>query len=287
MTLLTFRRVATVLLLSGAAANANASWNHYKHCGDDGGEDSSCQSALAEATYDLIDNTITSNSSDLNLNGMSVDVSAWSDTAGYNDDIVTQAHLNRISSKWGYGVLNNDWEYDHNIPDHAIDNVNQYYYNVKDFDFVLFSFSEATTLTNANFTYTYNSRDTQVSVAALDSLDGLMSGSQRWDEIVAGALSAGSFDVENCDTGYQASFDLGSQAQYWLVGAYNTVFGDIGGRMYNDAFKLASVGFKAGNNGDSSPSAQVSEPATLGLLLAGGLLAGWRKKQGEKTHQKK
>lgn len=117
-------------------------------------------------------------------------------------------------------------------------------------------------------------------MAALDSISGLTSGSQTWSDIVADALTTASYDIENCDyVEHRADFDISDTSQYWLIGAYNTVFENIGGYIGNDAFKLSSVGFSVANDSPPAPSAEVSEPTTLGLLLAGVFLVAWRRKQ--------
>ena len=54
-----------------------------------------------------------------------------------------------------------------------------------------------------------------------------------------------------------------------VVGAYNTVFGKIDGRVGNDAFKLANIGFSVTETTGTPDTTEVSEPglsATHGLL---------------------
>lgn len=245
-----------------------------------------CDSALGEHVYNLVNDGVYSGisaiDSYINVAGINISVSSWADTYGKLDDLVVSADNYKISNHYGYGVTNQDWEYSHSYPDHAIDNVNTVRGNWQDFDFVLFSFNESVTLQGASFSWVYNQKDTQVSVAALENLDALTSGSNTWDDIVSNAITS-SYSVKktnssNAHLNYKSEFALSTTAKYWLIGAYNKVFGNIGGSSSNDAFKLTNIGFSIDNDQPNSNVAEVSEPATLGLLFASGLLVMWRRK---------
>ena len=150
----------------------------------------------------------------------------------------------------------------------------------RDYDFVLLSFDSAVTLTGASFSWLYSGSDSQVSVAALSNTSKLTSGVNTWSDIVANALTSASFDIENCEyLDHRADFTFTESAQYWLVGAYNTVFGNIGGHVGNDAFKLANVGFSVTESAGTPTPTEVSEPRTIGLLMACSLLVMWRRKK--------
>ncbi|MDP2534304.1 exosortase-dependent surface protein XDP1 [Alteromonas stellipolaris] len=280
----------TLLPLSNAEAGSSK-WHNsdYSGCSLNSGSSNTdlCESALGENIYDLVDDGVQSGTDPFNSNitvgGVNISVSAWSDTYGNKDDIVVDAKLEKISDYYGYGVTNDDWETYYN-PDHAIDNVNKVNGNVTDFDFVLLSFDQAVTVSGASFSWIYSNSDSQVSVAALDSISGLTSGSQTWNDIVADALTTASYDIENCDyVEHRADFEISDTSQYWLIGAYNTVFGNIGGYVGNDAFKLSSVGFSIANENPPAPSTEVSEPTTLGLLLAGVFVVAWRRKNTQRS----
>ncbi|ALM89947.1 MULTISPECIES: exosortase-dependent surface protein XDP1 [Alteromonas] len=280
----------TLLPLSNAEAGSSK-WHNsdYSGCSSNSGSSNTdlCESALGENIYDLVDDGVQSGtdpfSSNITVGGVNISVSAWSDTYGNKDDIVVDAKLEKISDYYGYGVTNDDWETYYN-PDHAIDNVNKVNGNVTDFDFVLLSFDQAVTVSGASFSWIYSNSDSQVSVAALDSISGLTSGSQTWNDIVADALTTASYDIENCDyVEHRADFEISDTSQYWLIGAYNTVFGNIGGYVGNDAFKLSSVGFSIANESPPAPSTEVSEPTTLGLLLAGVFVVAWRRKNTQRS----
>jgi len=136
------------------------------------------------------------------------------------------------------------------------------------------------TLTGASFSWLYDSRDSQVSVAALSNTSKLTFGVNTWGDIVADALTSASFDIENCEyLDHRADFTFTESAQYWLVGAYNTVFGNIGGRVGNDAFKLANIGFSVTETTSIPDTTEVSEPGTIGLLMACSIFVMWRRKK--------
>ena len=291
--------IASLSLLAVAVStSASATGHHghrYQHCGSNNSQPSQCESPLGENTYDLMKDGIASGvkpnaNSSIDIAGVNVSVSSWADTRGgfsyddgrwgYNNKVTSAGELDKFSG--GYGVSNEqDGRYWH---DHAIDNHSASYYgaDATDYDFLLFSFDSDVTLTGASFGWAENKYNTQVSVAGLSDISALTSGSSTWKDVLQQSVTAGSFDVTYCDPGYTSAFNFTSSAQYWLVGAYNTVFGDIGGTLRDDAFKLSALGFNRSDSAGPGPSTQVSEPTTLGLLVAGGLFAGWRKQRNNK-----
>ncbi|WP_346992832.1 exosortase-dependent surface protein XDP1 [Alteromonas gracilis] len=278
--------LATIVFNGDAVAGYNSSY-YKSNCGNYAqSTNPKCDSPVGEHVYNLVNSGVyegtSSTSSNVSIGGINVSMTSWADTYGQLDDIVVGANSYKISNYYGYGVTNQDWEYSNSYPDHAIDNVNSVRGNWQDFDFVLFSFSEAVTLQGANFSWVYDKSDTQVSVAALTSIETLTSGRNTWDDIVGNAITS-SYNVEKCDSSdahlkYKSEFSLDTTAKYWLVGAYNKVFGNIGGSSTNDAFKLTSIGFET-KGGTSPPTpTEVSEPGTIGILFATGLLIAWRRK---------
>lgn len=276
----------------GVITTASAGYRHnynYSQCGGSSTQTDAaeCNSPLGENVYNLVDHGIfestSANLSTVSIGGIDVAVSGWADTFGHNDDIVIAADTYKISDKYGYGITNEDWESTYNSPDHAIDNVNTRHHNLQDFDFVLFSFSDDVTLQGANFSWVFNQYDTQVSVAALENISALTSGSKTWSDIAGNAITS-SYNVEKCDSTdehlqYKSEFAFNTSSRYWLVGAYNTVFGDIGGKFNNDAFKLTSVGFSVTETNGTPDTTEVSEPGTMGLLMACSLFVIWRRKK--------
>merc|ERR1712187_954963 len=276
----------------------------YSHCGSssqNNDQSNVCNSPLGEYTYDLVDDKVTqtnqTNNSFVQIDGLNINMSAFSDTQGVTGETVVGAKLEKISDKWAYGITNNDEAYYRGGADHAIDNLNYFssgsdssknyrFTNVeRDYDFILLSFDSAVTLTGASFSWLYDSRDSQVSVAALSNTSKLTSGVNTWSHIVEDALTSASFDIESCEyLDHRADFTFTESAQYWLVGAYNTVFGNIGGEFNNDAFKLANIGFSVTETAGTPDPTEVSEPGTIGLLMACSLFVMWRRK---KNHLKK
>ena len=299
----------TVLLLSTAllsTLSANSAFatyykkQSYSHCGSSSqsNEQSNvCNSPLGEYTYDLVDDKVTqtnkTNNSFVQIDGLNISMSAFSDTQGVTGETVVGAKLEKISDKWAYGVTNSDEANYKGYSDHAIDNLNYFssgsdnsknyrFTNVeRDYDFILLSFDSAVTLTGASFSWLHSSSDSQVSVAALGNTAKLTSGVNTWTDIVADALTSASFDIESCEyLDHRADFTFTESAQYWLVGAYNTVFGKtIDGRIGNDAFKLANIGFSISETAGTPDTTEVSEPGTIGLLMACSLFVMWRRKK--------
>lgn len=275
---------AVVSFYATAGSSSSHSSSYYeKYDACQSSSQGDCNSALGESVYNLITDGIdpwkSASSSDIEIDGVSISMTAWSDTVGtYNDDIVTDAAIVDLGG-YGYGVYNKDDEYYGSNPDHAIDSVNTLSHNVDyDFDYVMFSFSEEVTLTGAGFSWVGDDDNTQLSIAGLNDISGLISSEQTWANIVEGALTSGSYDINSYQSIDIAQFDETASAQYWLVGAYNSVFGQLDSTMFDDAFKLASIGFSKPGSSQTDPTS-VSEPRTLGAFLACALVVAWRRKR--------
>lgn len=215
----------------------------------------------------------------LNMNGVNLRLSAWSNGNGSNVYSVSNSEIRGYRNNQGqvgYGITNLD-ENPHS-PDHATDNIGE------GFDFFLLSFDTEVTLDSANFSWlpwrvngSVARYDQQVSVAGLNAsgLSTLSSGTSSWANVAGNALVTGSFDIGSSrSNGLYSSDDFGfsTAAQYWLVGTYNTVFGSVSGAsLYNDAFKLAGVDFSKSNTPTPQPK-PVSAPGSLALLIAGAAL---------------
>lgn len=300
----------TTLVLAAAAASApaHATWGSgskwHSGCGSDGNTGGGCNAADYfgdDLMYSLTGDGIVN----ANVDGVTINASAYSDTVGlehvssyksgwttynvYSDDKIESAKMINYGS--GYGVINMDEKWD--SPEHSADNekieytesAGWYKKNVikdTDFDYILISFDEEVNVTGATFSWLWKDTETQVSVAALNDTSMLTSGGNTWADVAGDALSVGSFDVLNCDDTDLAMVDMESvYSQYWIIGAYNTVFGDIGHSMYDDGFKLASIGFntKGGDTPPTNPPTEVTEPGTFAMLFMGGALAMWRRKR--------
>lgn len=326
--------IITVALLGlSAASSANATGSTSSGCST---TTSTCDTWQGATVYDMYDNggtganidTGTSTTgSNVVVDGVGVEVSAWSDTGDYNgyydlgdgsgsqyyglthdnnttyveDDTVQAAALAgpwTSNGETGYGIENADGQYDGQYSDgnggtfnvngdaHSIDNFSgsgTNYSGTTDYDMVLFSFSEEVALQGASFSWLTNSASTQqVSVVGLNDISGLTSGTSSWSDLAGSAafVTSGSFQIAQTDSVYVSDFSISQTAQYWLVGAYNTVFGSNSAFSENDdGFKLATVGFtkKPGTPGEKPPT-DVNAPNSFALLLLGGFVA-WRKRK--------
>lgn len=268
------------LFASGVASATGSSSGCNVNTGCDSWTNASVYDlTTSEQNYQLYENIDPTNSTVV-VNGVSISITAWSDTAGGNDDIVTSASF---SGPWGegFGVTNQDEaNFDNHSDSHAIDNMG----NWSDYDMVLFSFSESVSLAGATFNWLGGSTSTQqVSVAGLSDINQLTSGSATWSQIAGNLDSSlkGSFQIGGSNGTYHSDFTTTGTSQYWLVGAYNSLFAYVDGfSENNDAFKLTSIGFNQveDNNGEPDP---VNAPSSFALLLLAGGFAAWRKKQAK------
>lgn len=234
------------------------------------------------------------NSINMVIDGISLEVSGWSDTRGRSysstPETVEQAELvyyGRDNKQ--LGMINQDEGYygDPGAPDHSIDS---YDYNGcwgDDIDMVLLSFSEAVSLDGITIGWAredyYGSNTTRKSdITAVAYTGDVNAGpniaNRSWSDIASD--SAWTF-VENLMDAKQNSYhtvdnDGNVLSNFWLVGAYNPVFSNTNYSTNNDGFKLAGITTSAASN---PPPAPVPEPSALLLMLASlGLLVRKRQK---------
>ena len=273
-----------------------------------------CDSWGEAKIYNMYDDLGNDYSSGINLNGITVTVSAWSDVGNYTgnesyctgyefrnrcyygswvdvdgsgfggeeDDTVQSAEFAgpwSSGSQVGYGMYSGDAG-----ESHTIDN---YYneYGDTDYDMVLLSFSEEVSLTGATFSYVdgYASQN-QVTVAGLSDtgLGQLTSGSSTWGDIAAtvGSSLKNSFQIGTDNGTYYSDFTFTATSKYWLVGAYNTAFGYVSGfSKNNDGFKLSAIGFNQIEADPNDSPDPVNAPSSFALLLLAGGFAAEVQKQ--------
>lgn len=218
---------------------------------------------------------LNANSFNYSVDGVNVVVSGWSDTYNnlYNQDTeIEAATLDRFGSGWG--VVNND-ECSSCDPQHSMDNIGSGGW--VDYDMILVSFSEAVTLTGANFSWLYNTSQTEISVAAISGALASNIDENTWQNVVddAGKMWSDSSHV----SGLYAGINAGQTAsQYWLVGAYNSIFNTnfSGGTNNNDGMKLSSLDFSITTTTD------VPEPQTA-LIMSLGLFALMLRRRKQKS----
>ena len=214
----------------------------------------------------------------LNLNDVNLSISGWSDSAALNSndnwlyERVVSADVQEVYN-YGWAVRNTE----ENTGNHqTIDNV-----GFPDYDFILLSFSEAVTLDNLSFGWAnFGNGSQEVSVAAIDDsgFAKLTSQQSTWSDIIADAVSSSYSIVKQNGSSGVSNLSFSSSAKYWLVGAYNTVFGTTSnGSTFNDAFKIAGLGFS--NTTEKETSTEVSEPGALALMGLGLGLVLYRRKR--------
>lgn len=204
----------------------------------------------------------------VSINDVYVSISGWSDSEsiGHDDTYyfnrVVSANLQEVPG-YGWAVRNSDekesWH-------QTTDNM-----GYEDYDFFLFSFSEEVTLTNINFGWAPTESGSQeVSVAALGTtgFNALTGQQSTWSNIIADAVSS-SFSLTHIGNNQHITqLNFTETARYWLVGAYNTVFGTVeGGSTFNDQFKVSGINFTKSSALDpDEDSTPVSAPGTLAIM---------------------
>ncbi|KXJ61868.1 MAG: hypothetical protein AXW14_17790 [Alteromonas sp. Nap_26] len=225
--------------------------------------------------------TVSDNSGGLILNDVNISVSGWADSerlaVGDSGDYdrVIGANLQYVDS-YGWAVRNS-WEdtgSHQTIDSYSVD-------GYKDYDFILLSFSEEVQLDSLNFGWAdFDNGSQEVSVAAITDtgFNKLTSENSTWSSIISDAVSS-SFSIERLSHNRGVSnLNFSSTAKYWLVGAYNTVFGTTSsGSTLNDAFKIAGLGFS--NTTETKTNTEVSEPGAIALMSLGLGLVLYRRKR--------
>jgi hypothetical protein len=195
---------------------------------------------------------------DNNRDGISdLSITAWSDTGcGWNcgdDRHVDEARV--WTNRWGLLTYNKDYRRKNSWDEsHYVDN------GEGDTDMLLFDFKQDVSLSGIRLDY--YTGDSDISVAAFKSDPiKLLSGGNTWQQIINNAIFSTSYaDIE---TSYfsMANTISGSTvtATFWLIGAYNRVFGLSGQDDHrSDYLKIGSV---------KTEVKAVSEPAVIGLFL--------------------
>ena len=305
-------KTALVLSTVGLLASGLVSATSNNSCNMTTG----CDSWGNAKIYNMYDDLGDDYSTGINLKGITVNVSAWSDVGNYTgsqsycdgyqyrsscyggswkdfdgsgvnseeDDTVQSANFAGpwwSGSQIGYGMYSGDAGESHTIDNYSNE------YGGTDYDMVLLSFSEEVSLVGATFSYLdgYASKN-QVTVAGLSDtgLGQLTSGNATWQQIadnISGSLK-NSFQIGSDNGTYYSDFTFTETSKYWLVGAYNTAFGFVDGfSKNNDGFKLSSIGFnKIEAEPNDSPD-PVNAPSSFALLLLAGGFAAWRRRQAK------
>jgi hypothetical protein len=201
-------------------------------------------------------------------------IQAWANTGcGWgcgNDNDLGQGYATTNS----YGLLNYNLDTQSGSltgEQHVIDNGDG------DTDMMLFSFLESTALTSIDIGWFDG--DSDVSIAAFSSLPTLLG--NTWSDIATQSIFSASFS--NLGTGpYALANEVSGmvvEAQYWLIGAYSSIFGDSGANDNNtDAFKIASITTQTSIT-PPPDNTVVTEPSTIAMFASFGLFLMWRRKK--------
>jgi hypothetical protein len=230
-----------------------------------------------------------------NANTLGADVSAFADTGGPNDDVIQSGNYHFYNNN-SWGVVNQDESLSDN-PGHAFDNLDggtvgggcpsgyrasgqrpgQCYsfsgglhyvnelpsYDDTDYDMALISFDTSVELTDIEFGWRSDGDFTLLAYngAGTPSIAGSTWAAEAnsGDWLTVGQYNGG------VTGSYYAVNDTGISSQFWLLGAYNSVFGvGTGGVDANDdAFKVRKL------KGNTTDSEEVSAPSAFALLLMG------------------
>ncbi|MER2494086.1 exosortase-dependent surface protein XDP1 [Catenovulum sediminis] len=202
-------------------------------------------------------------------NTITADMTAWSDTYGDNDDIIKDGNFYKWYSD-GWGIVNDD-ESSSDDPGHSIDNTGWW----ADYDFILVEFSESVELSGIDLGWDYGST-ADLSFVALGDSAPIMDG-KKWSDFTGyDSFNETINDSYSGNDGYY-QLDSGLESTYWLVGAYNHIFGDCL-TTNNDGFKLAGLQVKASSDPSGRPI-PAPEPASLAVFGLGMLGLMWQRKR--------
>lgn len=266
------RSLALLVALAGAFSSAYANSSYTTH---------SCN-------VPTVPNTLT-----VECAGNTATLGAWANTYRTTNTRLESATPIDWGTEYGVGVQNRDANSatssdrdsgETTIPEHAIDNQDRYEMVSLDFG--------STPVILSQLTLGWSMYDADISVLAYTGAGTPTLSLNRWSNLLGtGWTLIGNYDVNagaNATDDINVAINTGNvSASYWLIGAYNPVFGtsatnggvvDVGTGQY-DYFKLAGIACSVET--PPTPSAGVPEPASLALAGAGlaGLL-GARRRRG-------
>lgn len=296
MKLITILKKACIVASIGFAANATAGTTTWEWDWQLTGSNGS--SSISTTGTNNLDSTT-----------LNVDLAAWSDTGGSNGTTLESGKFYYYSGN-GWGVVNQD-ENTGNYPGHAFDNESVttttqgswqcpggYKYEgngwckkghdkwkkgtyvpgtsttVADYDMALVSFDTSVELTGIDFGWVYNDADFTVLAYTGAGAPPSLGGSD-WASVAADTnwLTVGNYDANSAGY-YSIADDRHTSSQYWLIGAYNSIFGSTAydsahlSESDTDAFKIKSLTAKTSI---TTPPTDVPAPSAFGLLLVGAL----------------
>jgi hypothetical protein len=170
--------------------------------------------------------------------------------------------------KWdGLGVEKTD------TPNHAVDNEGG------DYDMHLLSFDELVKLTTLDIGWFQNDTDISILAFSGDSFNSSSLLGKKWQDLIGNGwdLIGNYYNVDNGPNDGAVN-QGGVVSQYWLVGAYNTHFGNtfsgpnINSTGGDDYYKLKGVTVER-------PPVEVPEPGSLLLVAFGMIGLSWARRR--------
>lgn len=194
------------------------------------------------------------NSITMNVGGVELVISGWSDTGGSSDNRFETGQLMKYGN--GIGMINRD-EGD-NDPNHSVDSR---YSN--DYDFLLLEFDTAVRLDEFGLSWRM---DGDMSVASYNGDFAGFDSSSTWANLISsGWETTGNYN--NVGTSSYQATGASAYSKTWLISTFNAAFGTPDGGL-----DLGDDGFKLKGLVTTSPQlTQVSEPAAL-LIFSLGLV---------------
>ena len=191
-----------------------------------------------------------------------LEITAWADTGcGWNCGKASEID-SAVAWSNSWGLLN----YNRDTPNSNYYGEHHYVDNNADTDMMLFSFDESVILNDIRLSYV--SSDSDISIAAFNYDPTSVLKGSTWSEIVVTSLFSSSYQNIGTST-YTFPFANSSSvtAQYWLIGAYNKVFGQLNDYT-TDYFKISSITTTAA----VKEVTEVDAPTSFGVFILASLL---------------
>lgn len=258
------KKLLSSIALIGTSFIANAgttTWEWDMQVGTVGHSVTTCNNECPTSGFTVTD-TVSGDSVTAEFNGLSDTVGS-----GYNDSSIESGDL-RYYNNNSWGIQNED----EGSNQHAFDNESG------DYDMVLVSFDTSIELTDINFGYVSDGDFSLLAYTGSGTPSSIVG--STWANVNASSdwLTIGNYNGSG--TGYYSVNSGSYSSQYWLIGAYNSVFGDSTKRIdeFDDKFKIKKI------KGISDDIAQeVPAPASFAFLMIGALFAIAKRRKTIKT----
>ena len=267
--------IALTCVFSFGVSAGTTTWEWDLRPGSTGNTVTSCSGSCPKDSFSVTDTQ--------GSDSVKADLSAWSDTQGSSgaapdkDPVIDQAQMYFWGDNNGWGAVNSD-ENSGDNPGHAFDNQGNTDYI--DYDMALVSFDTSVALKGIDFGWVSDGDFTLLAYTGAGSFSGSNLNGSTWATQASSGnwLTVGQYNGGVTDS-YYAVNSGSTSSKYWLIGAYNSVFGPVTNSHIDandDAFKIKKL-----TGTTTEPDTQVPTPATLGLMLLGaiGVVARRRKQK--------